>query len=201
MKKMTPLDRLFLLAAGLLAAYQIAAGIDGLAALPLVSYTAAFGVLLVAGLLLMIQGFEILNSPLVVVAASLIPLGLSLGLVAEHLPACGTAYLVFAAAGLLAIILARLLAPAKIAALALALVHGVAGLVIFLLPLVLAVGAKAPPGFALVGMGGGLIGVGGLLLAFLKMGRPVLSREAILSLLPGLLLLMTAAFVGGFILA
>jgi hypothetical protein len=66
------------------------------------------------------------------------------------------------------------------------------------LPVVWALTRRAAPGFALVGVGGALIGLGGLLLSFLKAGRPVLSRETILRLLPGLLLLTTAAFVAGF---
>jgi hypothetical protein len=40
-----------------------------------------------------------------------------------------------------------------------------------------------------------------LLLALLKAGKLLLSRAAILKVLPGLLLLMTAAFVAGFALA
>jgi len=55
-----------------------------------------------------------------------------------------------------------------------------------------------PAGFALVGLGGAVIGLGGLLLAFLKAGKPILSQKTILTLLPGLLFLMTAAFVCGF---
>jgi len=43
-----------------------------------------------------------------------------------------------------------------------------------------------------------LIGVGGLLLALLKVGKPLLSRATILKVLPGLLLAMTVAFVAGF---
>jgi hypothetical protein len=54
------------------------------------------------------------------------------------------------------------------------------------------------PLFALVGLGGALIGVGGLLLSFLKTGHPILSRETILKVLPGLLLLMAVCFVAGF---
>jgi hypothetical protein len=53
-------------------------------------------------------------------------------------------------------------------------------------------------GFALVGVGGALIGVGGLLLAFLKAGKPILPQNTILTVLPGLLLLMTICFVAGF---
>jgi hypothetical protein len=69
---------------------------------------------------------------------------------------------------------------------------------IFLLPIVLSMSGQATPGFALVGVGGALIGVGGLLLAFLKSGKPILSQKIILTVLPGLLLLMTISFVAGF---
>jgi len=47
-------------------------------------------------------------------------------------------------------------------------------------------------------VGGGLIGIAGLLLSLLKTGQPILSKKAILSLFPGLLLLTTSAFVAGF---
>jgi hypothetical protein len=57
---------------------------------------------------------------------------------------------------------------------------------------------QTPPGFALVSVGGVLIGVGGLLLSFLKMGKPILPQKTILTVLPALLFLMTAAFVAGF---
>ena len=54
------------------------------------------------------------------------------------------------------------------------------------------------PLFALVGVGGALIGVLGLLLSFLKTGKPILSRDTIMRLFPILLLLTTALFVAGF---
>jgi hypothetical protein len=77
-------------------------------------------------------------------------------------------------------------------------VHGVAGLIITLLPISLSLTGRAPAAFALVGVGGALIGGGGLLLAFLKAGRPIISQRMILAALPWLLLLTTAAFVAGF---
>ena len=86
----------------------------------------------------------------------------------------------------------------KLPTITIALVHGVAGLTIFLLPIVISLQGQAQPAFALVGVGGALIGLGGLLLSFLKAGKPILSRETILKVLPGLLLLMTACFVAGF---
>lgn len=204
--KITILDRILLLLTGLLAAYQIAVGIDNLSTLPILAYTIGFGVILVAGLLLIILGFDILDSPLVVIASTIIPLSLSLGLVWEHLPAWRVVYLVFTIFGFLAILITRL--PAlrssgipmknKLPVIVLAIVHGIAGMTIFLLPVIWALSGRLAARFALVGLGGALIGIGGLMLAFLKVGKPLLSRAIILRILPGLLLLMTAAFVLGF---
>jgi hypothetical protein len=192
-------DRLFLLLTVLLAAYQVSDGIDGLSALPIIVYTIAFGVLLVAALLLFILGLEVLDSPIVVIVSTVIPLSLSLGLVWEYIASYRTPYLLFAIIGFVAIVVTRSFPmPGKLPTIVLAFIHGVAGMVIFLLPIVFAITSQAKPGFALVGMGGALIGIGGLLLSFLKTGKPILSRETILKVLPGLLLVMTATYVAGF---
>jgi len=156
-------------------------------------------VLLVAGLLLIILGFDVLDAPVVVIVSTVIPLTLSLGLVWEHLSAFRTPYLVFALLGFLAVVLTRTIPMQnKLPTAVIAVVHGIAGLTIFLLPIVIAVQGAVRPAFALVGVGGALIGLGGLLLSFLKAGRPILSRETIFKVLPGLLLLMTVCFVAGF---
>jgi hypothetical protein len=197
--KMTILSRILLLLTGLLAAWQVAVGIDGADPLPLVAYTVAFGVLLVAVLLLIILGFDVLESPVVVIVSTIIPLSLSLGLVWEHFNNLRVVYLVFTICGFLAIVITRLLPlKNKLPVIILAVIHGIAGLVIFLLPFILSLTGRDSPGFALVGVGGALIGIGGLLLSFLKTGKPILSRTVIFRLLPGLLFLMTAAFVVGF---
>lgn len=197
--KMSPRDRMLLLITGLLAAYQIAFGIDGLPIAVVTAYTIAFGVLLIAGLLLIILGFEVLEAPVVVIVSTLIPLSLATGLVWEHFPSFRTFYLLFAIAGFLAVSITRLIpTPGKWPIILLAIVHGIAGMTIFLLPILLAVTGQAAPRLALVGVGGALIGIGGLLLAFLKSGRPILSQKFILTVLPGLLLLMTISFVAGF---
>jgi len=197
--KMTALDRVLLLVTGLLAAYQIVVGIDKLSAAPIIAYTIAFGVLLVAGLLLIILGFDALDAPIVVIVSTIIPLTLSLGLAWQHLASFGTSYLVFAILGFLAVSVTRSIpTPSKIPIIVLTLVHGLAGMTIFLLPILLALQGKTQPAFALVGVGGALIGIGGLLLSFLKAGKPILSRETIFKALPGLLLLMTICFVAGF---
>jgi hypothetical protein len=197
--KMSALDRLLLLAMVILAAYQIVVGIDRLSAAPILAYTVAFGVLLVAGLLLIILGFEALDAPVVVIISTVIPLSLALGLVWEYLPSLRAAYLVFVLLGFLAVILSRVLAAsATLQTLILTAVHGLAGLTIFLLPLLISTWGEARPAFALVGLGGALVGSGGLLFSFLKAGRPLLQRASTLRLFPALLFLMTACFVAGF---
>jgi len=201
MKKMSVLDRVLLLLTGLLAAYQIVIGIEEATTLSTWAYTVAFGVLLVAGLLLIIMGFEVLDSSLVAIVSTVIPLSLSLGLVSEFLPQFTLYYRIFVIVAFLAIIFSRTTRPGQGATIVLAVGHGVAGMVIVLLPFFLVLRGAVPGGFALVSLGGALIGVGGLLLAFLKAGKPILPQKTILTLLPALLLAMTAAFVAGFSLA
>ncbi len=197
--KMSPLDRILLLLTGLLAAYHIVVGIEGFSSLPAIAYTIAFGVLLVAGLLLILLGFDALDSPVVVIVSTIIPLTLSLGLVWEYLASYRTLYLIFTLSGFLAVTLTRAIhTPGKIPTIVLAVVHGIAGMTIFLLPIILSMQGVMKPAFALVGIGGALIGIGGLLLSFLKAGKPILSKDTILKVLPGLLLLMTVCFVAGF---
>lgn len=197
--KMSMLDRILLLLTGLLAAYQIVVGIDRLSTAPIIAYTVAFGVLLVAGLLLIILGFEVLDAPIVVIVSTIIPLSLSLGLVWEHLASFRALYLLFSIVGFLAVVLTRSIQMQnKLPMILLAVVHGIAGLTIFLLPIFIAIQGQMKPAFSLVGLGGALIGLGGLLLSFLKAGKPILSRDTIFKVLPGLLLLMTICFVAGF---
>jgi hypothetical protein len=197
-RQITLLDRLLLLATVLLSAYQVVIGIEGLGTLAMASYTIAFGVLLVACLLLIILGLEVLDSPLVVIVSTVIPLSLSLGLVAEYLPDLTVAYLLFVLLGFIAVVLTRVFSPGPAAVITLAVVHGISGLLIFLLPIALTIGGETNTAFLLVSLGGALIGIAGLLLAFLKTGKPILPQETILAILPALLLLMTACFVAGF---
>jgi hypothetical protein len=197
--KISILNRILLLVMCHVAGYQIITGVEGLDTMPMTVYTVGFGVLLVAGLLLMILGFDVLDSPTVVIISTIIPLSLSLGLVWEHLAACQAGYLVFVTVGFLAILLTRILPLRnKLPAIVLAIVHGIAGLTIFLLPISLSLQGQMNPLFSLVGLGGALIGIGGLLLSFIQAGKPILSRETILKVFPGLLLLMTLCFVIGF---
>ena len=197
--KMTALDRVLLLITVLLSAYQIVVGIDDLSTAPIIAYTIAFGVLLVAGLLLIILGFDVLESPIVIIVSTIIPLTLSLGLVWQHLAYYRTVYLVFTIIGFAAVTLTRSIPMQnKLPVITIAITHGIAGMTIFLLPIILSAQGQMNPLFSLVGVGGALIGIGGLLLSFLKTGKPILSRDTIMRLFPILLLLTTAFFVTGF---
>ncbi|MFM8369541.1 MAG: hypothetical protein ACKOBD_12390 [Chloroflexota bacterium] len=197
--KLSSLNRTLLLLTVLLASYQVSAGIDGFTALPIIAYTIAFGVILVAALLIFILGIDVLDSPIVVIVSTIIPLSLAVGLVWQHVASWRTSYLVFAIIGFLAVTLTRSIQMQnKLPVIVIAITHGIAGMTIFLLPIVIAIQGETKPLFALVGIGGALIGIGGLLLSFLKTGKPILSRDTILRLFPALLLVTTALFVAGF---
>ena len=97
--KVTPLDRILLFLTCLLAAYQVVVGINGLENIPTIVYTIAFGVLLVAALLIIILGYDVLESQVVVIVSTIIPLSLSLGLVWEYVEAWRIPNLVFTILG------------------------------------------------------------------------------------------------------
>ena len=197
MKRITPLDRITLLITGLIAAYLVVKEIEGQSVLATWAYTTAFGVLLIATLLMIINGFDVLDSPMVVIIATVIPIGLSLGMVIENIPDWYLTYLVFVVVGFLAILLTRFIVPERAATMVLASVHGIAGLLIVGLPIALVLQEMKPMQYLSVSVGGAFIGIGGMLLAFLKAGKPILSAEKIFALLPWILLLMSAAFVFG----
>ncbi len=165
---MKPLDRILLLITALLASYQVVQGIDGLGNMAVACYTIAFGVIVIASLLMIILGLEVLDSPIVVIASTLIPLSLALGLVSQFLHEILIPYGLFIVVGFIAIVVTRYVGPKELAVVVLAVTHGVAGLTIFFLPIVLALQGTVPGGFTFVAIGGMLIGLVGLLLSFLK---------------------------------
>jgi hypothetical protein len=197
-------DRIVLLLTGLTALYliwQFYGRYSKKKALYDIYYMMGFAVLFVSGVLLIFLGWDILDSPYVLTVATLIPLGISMGLMNQFLPEYKKAYSWFALVGLLAIAITSI-ADMSLKSIAVPLFHGVAGLIIFGLPLYLCfVKKSAPKGFGLVGVGGLLIGIGGIALAFYKAGKPlfgIFTGEFILMILAPLLLLMTLAFAFGF---
>jgi predicted membrane channel-forming protein YqfA (hemolysin III family) len=116
----------------------------------------------------------------------------------QYFPKWKKAYSWFALVGLLAIAYTSITGH-DLKRLAVPIFHGVAGLIIFLVPFL--VKDKAPKGFWWVGIGGALIGIGGIALAFLTSGKQLLffSQEVVLMILAPLLLLMALAFAAGFV--
>lgn len=201
---MSVLDRIVLLATGLVALYLLwrffthyrrtGKQYD-------LAYMVSFAVLLVAGLLLIAFTYDALANPLVVIVAVLIPAGLAVGLIAEFFPRYARAYLGFALVGLIVIAITRFTGPAGLATLALIIVHAVCGLTLLAVPIAAARQGQAPRGFTWVAVGGALIGLGGIALAFLKTGSQLLffSAPFVFAILAPLLLLMTLAFTWGFV--
>ncbi len=168
-----------------------------------IPYMVSFVVLLVSGLLLIIFGMEILPRPEIIVVTTLIPLALAVGLVCEfHKEKLGKPYKIFAVVGLLAIILTRFIpeVPRGLQIVAIASVHTVFGLTVFIVPILAVKMGKAPKGFIFVTVGEILIGLGGIALTFLGSGKQLLffSPEFVAMILSPLLLLMVLAFTWGF---
>lgn len=197
---MFTLDNLFLLLTGLLAAYLCWYFFQRYQlhkALHNIYYLMGFAVLLISGLLLIFLGMDILASPYVLTVASLIPLGISMGIAEEYFPSWKKAFKWFATVGFLAIAITSIGGMDSLKKFAVPLFHGVAGLVIFIGPFV----AKgAPKGFWWVGIGGALIGLGGIALAFITMDSQLLffSPEFVMTILTPLLFLMAGAYALGF---
>jgi hypothetical protein len=167
-------------------------------------YGMGFLVLLVSGLLLIFLGLGILSSPYVLAVASLIPLGISMGIAEQYFPQWKKAFKWFALVGFLAIAISAIGGMDLVKKISVPLFHGVAGLVIFLGPFFATSsqqGKKAAKGFWWVGIGGVLIGLGGIALAFISMGAQLLffSPAFVMLILTPLLLLMTLAFTFGFV--
>ncbi len=201
---MSWLDRILLLLTGLAALYALARFYQAYNKSPRTAYLAymlSFLVLLVAGVLLIFLGYGLLGSPWVVIVTTLIPLGLATGLVYDLKPEWGKGYLAYAVVGFLAIAAVYLGGMQSLAKVVMPLVHGIAGLTIVLLPLWAVSQGTAPAGFVWVSVGGVLIGLGGIALAFLKAGKQFLffSQQVVVTILAPLLLLMTLAYTWGFV--
>ena len=207
---MTWLDKIVLLITGLTAVYLIwrfYGRYSQKKTLFDLYYILGFAVLFVSGVLLIFLGYQILGlggsalSPYILPIASLIPLGISIGIVEQYYTAYKRPYKWIAALGILAIAMTSITGLDAIKKLAVPLFHGVAGLIIFLGPIFAVRSGKAPKDFVWVGIGGLLIGIGGIALAFLISGSQLLffSTEVVLTILAPLLLLMTLAFTWGFV--
>lgn len=178
----------------LLAAYEVVTSGSDIFPWVTWSFTVGFGVLVIAGLLLIILGYPVLKNRLVIVLSTLIPLSFSLGLVARFLPEFRSGFLVFVMVGLGLVIYTRFVRVNRFAIPVVAVVHGLSGVTLFLFPFYLVFSRLVNWGVVWISVGSLLIGSGGLLLTFLKTDTPLLSEDTILTIFPTVLLLTTISF-------
>jgi hypothetical protein len=168
-------------------------------------YIMGFAVLFVSGVLLIFMGYDILGTPFVLTAASLIPLGISMGIAEQYYPLWKKPFKWFATIGFLAIAVSSFTGWELVRKISVPLFHGAAGLVIFLGPFFVnkyKQTKRAAKGFEWVGVGGALIGIGGIALAFLSVDKPLLgifTADLVFNILSTILFLMTMAFTWGFV--
>jgi len=197
MIKISVLNRIIFLLTGHLAGYKVVGGMQPYSELTTFYYTIAFGMIVLASILLMLLGFEVLKNDAVLILAALIPIGLSLGMINQYLPQIHNMYLGISILGLASISVTRYFASEKLSVFVLALVHGIAGAIVVWVPLILALKGKQDLLTLLISAGGIIIGIQGLLLAFLKMGKPLIPAEKLYAFFPTVLFLASAAFVVG----
>ena len=199
-------DRIVLLLTGLLAIYMISFFLkrqknEKTAGRHNFHYIVSFLVLLVAGLLLIIFGWDALGNNFVAVVAGLIPFTLATGLVCEYYTDKAKGFVILMLIGLILIAVTRYASGMDtLAKIVYPVFHATAGLTIFLLPILLVKAGKVNSQFILVTVGGTLIGLGGIALGFITAGKQLLffSPEFVLMILAPLLFLMTLCYMYGF---
>lgn len=194
---MINVNRIILLVVAILAGIQIVTGIENCGTIPITYYTFSYGIFLVSALLMLLMGVDIIEHPVAALAASTLPLGFSMGLVAVFLPVYHLGYGLIISVLYAGLVIQKLRDQAKSAMLFQILLHGLTGLVLFILPFVLVIQDTVNPGYLGISVGTGLVAVGGMALAFLKSGKPILTKDQIYTIFPGVLLLSVFAFSVG----
>ena len=166
----------------------------------------SFLVLFVSGILIILNGFIILKEPLIPVVAALIPACLAIGLLYalyDDKP-WGMYYAIFALVMIVLLAVVRLDlidGLSEMSSIVLMGLHIPSGLIISLLPLYAAFISKdISTSGALFGIGGLLMSVGGVLLAFVAIGNEILSEAQIFEILPILLVIVGLFLFFGIIL-
>ena len=200
----TLLDQLILLLTGLTAVYLIYRFLQAIKgttekAKYYYHYIVSFAVLFVSGVLIILFDFAVLARPEIKIVATLIPFALATGLMCQFYQKYAKFYVMFLMLGFILIILlsygiidTKLVYP---------IFHSVAGLTIFFLPIIVIRNKEAKKGFIWVTVGVTFIGIGGIALASLGAGTPLLgifTAEVVFAILTPILLLMTLAYTWGF---
>lgn len=201
---MTIFDRIVLLLTGLIAIYMIwnllkKEKSPGTSDHSNIYYMISFLVLLVSGLLLIFFGWGALGNKLVSVVAGLIPFGLALGLVARFHPKYLKLFLAFLTLGLVLIAVTKFADITTAGKIVYPLFHAIAGFTIFFVPIFALKAGKVNNMFLFVTLGGTLIGLGGIALAFISVGKQLLffSPSFVLAILAPLLFLTTLSYAIG----
>ena len=170
-------------------------------------YMVSFAVLFVSGVLLIFLGWEILGllghgsgtSKFVAIVATLIPFSFASGLVARFYPEKEKMYLGIMVLGIVLIGISRVMDMGTFAKIIYPVFHSIAGLTIFFVPIMMVKNDVMGKGFYGVTVGGTLIGLGGIALAFLTAGKQLLffSPEFVLMILAPLLFLTAFSYMWG----
>ncbi|MCP4761883.1 MAG: hypothetical protein GY870_08875 [archaeon] len=168
----------------------------------------AFFVVFAAGVILVLTNdFELLLSPIVAVLAAFIPGGIAAGLYfssifdEEKSKKLGNIYLIFVIIGAVLIGITKFVSTlSALVPFAVMLVHIPSSLSMIVLPFLTFKNKTTKWTSLLVSLGGLLISLAGVLLAFLTLGSPILDAIQIFTVLPILLLIVSACFAFGFLL-
>lgn len=187
---MTILDRILLLSAALVAArfiqlhWSVLKQTDGGEKFN-IYHLIAFATLAASTLLLGVFGWGILGfmgdgteNKMVAVVASAIPFAWATGMVAHSYPKQQKWYLVLMIVAFLLITLTRFMEMKTLGRVIYPVSHSTAGLTVIVLPIIAVVRRNMPPSFLLVSLGGFLISVGGISMAFIIAGRQLLFVSA-----------------------
>ncbi len=200
----TILDQIILLLTGLTAVYLIYRFIQALKESTekpkyYYHYIVSMAVLFVSGVLVILFDFAVLARPEIKIVATLIPFALATGLMCQFYQKYAKPYVMFMMLGFILIILmnygiidTKIIYP---------IFHSIAGLTIFFIPIIAVSNKTANKGFLWVTLGGALIGIGGIALAFLGAGKPLLgifTAEVVFTILSPILLLMVLSYTMGF---
>ena len=166
-------------------------------------WSISFLVLFVAGALIILIDFTILNEPLIRIVAVLIPACLAIGLIyavwqeKNYWWYYGIYILVF----LVILVLVEYVPGFEnFRSYSIMALHVPSGLILVLVPAYTAYTNQTEYTSLFYSAGGLAISIGGILLAFLKLGSPILDQNQIFAVLPTLLLIVGVLFVLGIIL-
>jgi len=197
MEKISILNRIMFLFTGHAAGYMVVKGVEPFSSLVVFYYTVSFGTILLMSILSMLFGFELLRNELIMSFSALIPSGLTLGLVYQFLPELHLIYLFISIMGLLVIIYSVHFAVEKVKVTVIATVHGLSGMILVILPLILFINEKQSLSVMYISVGSIIISLGGLLQSLIKTDKIKFDSRRIFKIFPFILLASTVFFIMG----